>query len=272
VSNPLSPLVPVEERNDGVYITVAPGSAVSVDRLIGTAEDAFVTNLNISALKAVVARASNAPAKIGPLFQFYQGECDKYISIAVTDSKARATISSLCIADGVKPTVAAVLYGLSARGVRYGVQRAKIRDALDQGLFDQEIIAAEATDPVPGADGYVKFQIDLSPKTAPLARADGTVDYREIQSFTEVVKDQLIARIIPPTSGTPGITVTGKNIPPPSGKAPFIPMGKNTYLSEDGLNLLASRGGVITYDGNLVNVQELLTIRKDVDFSVGNIK
>ena len=50
-----------------------------------------------------------------------------------------------------------------------------------------------------------------------------------------------------------------------------LPRGKNTEISEDGTQLVASIAGSVDFTGNVFQVKPVLEVPGDVDFSTGNI-
>lgn len=81
----------------------------------------------------------------------------------------------------------------------------------------------------------------------------------------EVIPGQLIAVKNPPVAGAPGLTVTGEELLPQTGKDISIILGKNTYASEDGLRIYSAAFGKVRWKGNRVDVEKELEIDKDVD-------
>jgi uncharacterized protein (DUF342 family) len=65
-----------------------------------------------------------------------------------------------------------------------------------------------------------------------------------------------------------GMTVTGRTLSAPKGKPAKVPKGKNTRVSEDGLNLYATKNGRVDYTAGLVEVSDVLRIAGDVDMGV----
>jgi uncharacterized protein (DUF342 family) len=61
-------------------------------------------------------------------------------------------------------------------------------------------------------------------------------------------------------------------IPPAPGKDFVLTGGTNTTVSEDNKYLIALKSGYVYKQGDVICVGEQLVIKKDVDFSVGNIK
>jgi uncharacterized protein (DUF342 family) len=133
-------------------------------------------------------------------------------------------------------------------------------------------VVAEGTAPKNGKDGEIVMEVNINPDARPTVGKGGKADYREIQTFTSVKQGQVIARRVPPTEGEAGRTVTGEEIQPQLGKDVALPKGRNTVASEDGKFLIAEKTGIVFEEGHNLHVDELLQIKKDVDFSVGNIK
>ncbi|MBD3319992.1 MAG: DUF342 domain-containing protein, partial [Chitinivibrionales bacterium] len=274
MGNPLGRFFPVDERRDGVFITVTPDNKAGADirAIERVLIDEMVINYDLGLIKEVIERASGEPELVGPPFEFYDLAFDKYVDVNISRQMAAMRINSACFEENCTPTVETVLFCLKRKGIRYGISRKKVAEALKGSKFDVEVPVAFAKDPVPGEDASIKFEIELNPDLKPQKKEDGSVDYRNIHSFVQLGKDQVIATKIPPTSGIPGISVTGEKIPSTAGKDMPFPNGSNTYISEDGCQLLASRSGVLKREGNQISVTEELAVNKNVDFSVGNLK
>lgn len=97
------------------------------------------------------------------------------------------------------------------------------------------------------------------------------VDYTSLNLIHNVNQGQEICRLIKPTEGEPGYTVLNEEIPAKSGKDVPLPKGRNTEISEDGTQLLASIAGSVEFSGSTFHVNPLLEIAGDVDFSTGSI-
>ena len=97
------------------------------------------------------------------------------------------------------------------------------------------------------------------------------VDYTALNLIHNVKEGQEICKLIEPTEGEPGRTVTDQEIPAKSGKSGPLPMGRNTEISEDGISLLASMAGHVEFTGHSFQVKPVLDIPGNVDFSTGDI-
>ena len=97
------------------------------------------------------------------------------------------------------------------------------------------------------------------------------MDYTSLNLIQNVDKGDEICRMIPPTPGVPGRTVLNKELSAKDGKKVTLPKGKNTEISEDGLQLLASQTGHVEFSGGGFQVKPLMVIGGNVDYSTGNI-
>jgi len=275
VENPLKKYFPqVEDREDGVYVKVSPETKDSL-RIQDIAADlnrSFVTNYDLEKIEAALVNPRGDFEKVGPLFEFYNPQLDQYVDINVTPMNAAVSLSSVAISNDIKVTASALVFCLKRKGIVFGIKADVVRDIVNNALYDREVVVAEGRPPINGENARLIFEVDLEKGTRPKEALGGKVDYRNIRSIVQVGQGQVIARKEPPGKGTPGMDVTGAEILPTPGADITIKPGKNVFLSEDGRYLKASKSGYIFKQGDVVNVGEQLTIKKDVDFSVGNIK
>ena len=274
MKNPLEQFFPVEERPDGVYIRVnrAKRDSVSFDTVIRVLEQSLVVNLEQQFLKDVFQRARGAFERIGPPFEYYDPELEKHVQIAITPVKASVKVSSGCLLLGKKLTAGMLFFYLARKGVKHGIKTDLIERIVKDNIYDSFVDIAEATSPVHGKDAQIELKISVSPDSRPQLRNNGSVNYRDVQTFTSVSKGQVIAIKIPPTPGNPGYSVYGEPIPSVGGSDKAYPCGKNTEITPDGKTMVASKTGIIYQEGELLHVAEVLHISGDVDFSIGNIK
>jgi uncharacterized protein (DUF342 family) len=233
---------------------------------------AFVTNADLEKIKECINHTRNGFERVGPTFEYYNPELDKYVDVNVTPLKAGMCLSSVAISNDIRVTGTALAFCLRRKGIVFGLKTEALRDIASNALYDREVVIAEGKLPIDGENARLIFEVDLEKGTRPKEEQSGKVDYRNIHSIVQVGQGQIIARKEPPGKGTPGMDVTGKEIPAAPGTDVTIKPGKNTFLSEDGKYLKSAKSGYIYKQGDIINVGEQLTIKKDVDFSVGNIK
>ncbi len=126
----------------------------------------------------------------------------------------------------------------------------------------------------PGEDGQIVLDVsdDLEETAAEMKEELAQiVDFRHVQSFLNVDAGDLIATIIPPGTGEPGRTVTGKIIPPQPGTPAKLIIGQNVRLSDDERSVFAEASGRVCFRDNSISVEDIYEIDGDVDFKVGNI-
>ncbi len=166
----------------------------------------------------------------------------------VSDDDLRQALAEQGVVVGIKPNLAALF---------------------EQQAVGGSIALAEGIKPVQGENGKIEYLYDV----------EGTVDKKQtanaenkIFKIINGVKGMKLARIVPPGVGTPGTSVTGADIAPLPGKPVYLRAGKNTMVSEEDPSLI-----VATADGNIIRtsssieIEPMLTIPGDVDFSTGDI-
>lgn len=174
--------------------------------------------------------------------------------------------------EGEGVTEGIIMNALGLAGVDFGVDLDAVMAIpdMDAPYFRMHLIArGEAA--VPGKDGAI---IDLYSREAhrDLPVDDmNRVDYTALSTTQNVDKDAPICRITPPTQGVPGRTVTDRELPTRDGIAAVPPMGRNTALNEDGSALIATRDGGLEFTGRAFQVNPLLEIDGNVDYSSGSV-
>ncbi len=161
---------------------------------------------------------------------------------------------------------------LQAQGITYGVdERLVNRLSHDEDRYFHLFLVARGRPAFDGENGNI---VDNFPRTVERimeVNEYGQVDYANLNLIHNVKQGQEICRLIEPTEGEPGQTVTDQEIPARSGKPVPLPKGRNTEISEDGLSLLASMPGHVEFTGRSFQVKPVLDIGGNVDFSTGNI-
>jgi hypothetical protein len=132
---------------------------------------------------------------------------------------------------------------------------------------------AEGTPPQPGMDARIVYHFDTDPLKVGTIKDGGNIDFRDKGEIPQVGKGELLAERIPPEEGVPGITVSGREVPPPKPRNRKLRKGKGTELTEDGLKLVATLGGrpEISADGKVYVFSEH-AIHGDVDLKTGHVE
>ncbi len=164
-----------------------------------------------------------------------------------------------------------VMDALAAAGVKHGINETIVSYIVDSYILDQIVCVATAIQAVPGVNGSVKYLFEKEVKNAPVEDNRGFVDYKDLGIIRLVKKGDVIAEITLPTEGETGVDVRGNTLKQIVGKKAAFAVGENTAVSEDGLSIVALCEGNLVYKGNAFVVQKVVTIKGDIDASVGNI-
>ena len=172
-----------------------------------------------------------------------------------------------------KDVTRAQLYeALVRQGIGYGVD-ARLLDQLahsDKKYFNLYLVARGK----PAFNGVNGNIVDNFPRviehTLEVNEYD-QVDYTALNLICNVKQGQEICSLIKPTEGEPGRSVLDEEIPAKSGQDVPLPQGRNTEISEDGSKLVASIAGSVEFTGRSFQVNPVLEVPGDVDFSTGSI-
>lgn len=136
-----------------------------------------------------------------------------------------------------------------------------------------DLLLARGTPMQPGDDGSIILEEQPSDVSTTETGDDKTsqIDFHAVQHFFNVSEGQLIARILPPTPGTPGKSVHGTVIPARPGSVLIPVLVQNVRLDQDGCAIYSLCDGRVCLNGPEISVEDILTIKGDVDFKVGNI-
>ena len=160
---------------------------------------------------------------------------------------------------------------LAKEAVTSGIDPAAIQLALDPADHFSLLPCAVGTAPIEGKDGSIIEHFPREVENKVILNEDDTADYRA-QSYVQVVhENELICDIIPPVSGENGINVDGTPSKPKQVHAARVPKGPGLKFSDDGLHLLTARAGYLEYVHDCFQVQPVLDIAGDVDYSTGNV-
>ncbi|OXM84694.1 DUF342 domain-containing protein [Paenibacillus rigui] len=198
-----------------------------------------------------------------------------FIEITLSEDKLSAYLQFKNSEDGLTFTLTQLEQVLESYHVVHGVDRGKLEEIVKspEAYFLAQTLIALGTPPVPGQDGRITLMQNVSAEAKkPSELEDGTVDFREVTSISNVRKGQLIAKRMPATEGVAGRAVTGEAIPAKEGKEARLKLGKNVVADPEQLGLYAAIDGMVTKtDRDKINVFPVYEVNGDVDYSVGNI-
>ena len=264
----------LRQKRDGIYMTVSPDlkGRIQFEDVRRALVRRGVINANLDVIHRVVARADGVPTKIGDYFERYNRIKDKFIHVRIDESKLVAYLSiRFPKEEPLRISSFDIHFKLMESNIRYGIKDQLIDKLVKEQKNAINIPIAEGEKPVHGRNAEIVFKIDTNISRRPLILEDGSVDFHRLNLIKIVKKDQHLAEKIPATKGKPGISVFGTTINASAGKDRPLPRGVNTYVSDDGLNLYAKISGHIFFLRELLNIENVFIVRRDVDFSTGDI-
>jgi len=172
---------------------------------------------------------------------------------------------------GAEATMDNVKEAIKRVGLVHGIDWDAIENALAKQEWDTPVKIAAGTKPVKGNDATFEYTFETARNNSPEEDEDGRIDYRSLNFIQNVEEGQVLVVKTPPTDGIDGTSVKGTPVKAAGGRDLPFQSGKNTKISEDGLSLIATASGsiVLTRDG--LSVNDVTSIRGDVDMKVGNI-
>lgn len=168
-----------------------------------------------------------------------------------------------------------ILETLNELRVTHGLSHSEIMRAVNTDTPARFTIAS-GVKPKEGKNGRIELFVETEKKMGLKERANGTVDFRDVQVIPTVQKGQVVAKIHHPVPGIPGYTVTNEPIPPKQTYPLIVQCGKGITLLESQNKLVATEKGrpFIEQKGLMtkVSIVEKLIHRGDVNISSGNIR
>lgn len=158
------------------------------------------------------------------------------------------------------------------KGVRFGIDQAAVRQAI-QGGISARLEIARQLDPLLGTDATVEEQTEaLHRDDAPRLLPDGRVDLKQFKNrFPQIHKNAALLKKIPRVMGKPGYKVSGAVIEPPEPLdfelSSLAGPGTRVDDTPNGEFIVAAMDGFIILDTqtNLVSVTEKIVNRDGIN-------
>ena len=164
--------------------------------------------------------------------------------------------------------VLGILHGVRPKTITQFVEGVNATDLLDQPYVQ---IIVEGEPAIDGIDGRIDWTTDTQREVAGTVMPGGDIDFRERGAFVEVQADDVIAHVVSPTEPVPGRDIFGTELPAKKARKVTLKAGAGARSLEGGREIRATKTGVLRVEQNRVFVDELLRVRGNVDFSIGNI-
>jgi uncharacterized protein (DUF342 family) len=230
-----------------------------------------VIDIDENLVTSVVNESKGVYVRVGSFIRKYTN--DSIVSVSVTDQEMKALITLMPPGPGgIDLAFETIVNVLKDNRVVYGIKEDFLRNFLDRPSYRVPVVVAEGSPAVNGRDAYIEYLFKTTQKRAPIHEgADGRVDFREINTIQNVVKDQPLAKKIPPQEGTVGRTVVGGYLPAKPGNDIEIPLGNNVHLGEDRATVISDINGQVMLTSGLISVEPVYTVQGNVNLKTGNI-
>lgn len=200
---------------------------------------------------------------------------DPIVLIEVTASDDGMTGYVKLVKQGENPAPATkeqIMAELHANRIMYGIKETSVEKLAARPIYNIKIEVAKGLAPIHGTDGIVTFYVVRDSEYRPVIDQEGFIDYKNLDYFQMVKKDQTLAEITAETKGTEGMNIYGAPLPAKDGKMPSSPVGKNTHLIQEDTLLVSDCDGVIRFLRDTIDVNDILKISGNVDVTTGNLK
>lgn len=176
------------------------------------------------------------------------------------------------IADAGQPcTRDELVRAITAAGITDGLDDAAITRFANDLLGTTPLpatIVARGRAPEPGTDGDVQRAFATQPSVG-RQFPDGHIDWHERDLLHPAATGDLVASIVAPSPGVPGVDVRGHELTAKPGRPHTVRFGPGVQL--DGARVLAAKNGVVLQNARTVDVVDRFEHSGDVDLKSGNL-
>ena len=265
----------VRLASNGVWLKVFPpvgeGLPVVLGDVVGRLHDRGITDPEMAVVETVIREADMMWVKVGDFI--YNPANDALASLEVAEESMKAYITVHEPGPGGADYSADDIRGfLGNNSIVYGILEEALEEFEDFPEYETPYLVAEGTPPYNGADAKVIYNFETEPDKIHIQeREDGSVDFKELNKFQNVVQGQPLARKVPPEPGKDGRTVYGRYIPAKDGHDLEIGLGKNVSITDNGATVVATASGHVMLKNGKITVDTVLVIPGNVDARSGNV-
>lgn len=173
------------------------------------------------------------------------------------------------------PEASEIAAMLKSSGVCFGLRTKNIEEAVftvsreNKPVEDHTV--ARGRLPVNGEDGRLRLAVATESQPGKELK-EGRMDYRERNLFVGVDEGQLLATLLPATTGFPGVNIFGQEIPQMPGKELTFKPGPDVLYNSTTGEIRAAFAGVLSVVNDTdVKITSRHVINGDIDYSTGNI-
>lgn len=260
---------------DGLFLkVVAPvgnGKKVNAKEVISSLKRADTISIDENLVKEVCEKTTEGDyTKVG--FYEHVAAADAIMSVDISKDEMQVTITvSPPSAGGSEITEEQIRRAIATQGVVAGVKDDKIKEYIDNPIYNMPYEVAAAVLPVDGRDAYIAYNFETDRSKLKLKESEtGQVNFKELNLIQNVVAGQPLAQKMLPQRGKGGKTVFGRYLEAKNGKDMAIPLGQNVKLDSDGRTVVAEKNGQVMLVNGKITVEEVYEV-PGVNLKTGNI-
>ncbi len=263
----------LENRNDGLYLTVVPagegGYTPGFEDFVRYCDAKNIPFDSVVGLKAAFDAASaGKTVRMGGNIIPFAGWCDYKISQDAMKVTAVMYPAAAGMAEIDAKEVAADLNNLK---VKFGINKDNINRMISEKMFFVPVEVAAGQAPVDGYDAVLTYNFNTVASSKPQVNEDGTVDFHKLDLINKVNKGDVVAEIKPENPGQNGMDVHGTVIKPKKVYRKSFKYSRNLKVSDDGHRLISLVTGHVSLRDDKVFVSDEYEIASDVNNETGDI-
>lgn len=275
-TGPVDGTVRMVMKVTGAFLKVSPpkrgGETITFDDAVNHLVAKGFTHYNGGEVKEIIQQAKDEWIKIGEYTPNPEYDSKATIEISSDQMTAHITVSRPILSGRIME-VHEIEDLLAEYGIEYGIKKELITEILEEERFNVPVMIAEGDYPEDGKLASIDFHFKTDQDSITLQEDDfGSVNFfDDLGLIQNVVAGQILAVKNPPSPGKVGKTVTGEVVEAKDGEdVPFEP-GKNTTISENGLEIIAQAAGRAVFKDNKIEVEPIYEVKGNVGLKTGSI-
>ena len=250
-----------------VLLPIGEGTPVELRDVLDDIKRQDTVDYDESLVKKLVKNGTDGQYTTVGQYKHIQG-ADALISVDVTKDHMKCyLVASGPGMSGADISAEAIKRSLLTQGiVEQCIDDKKIEEFVDNPVYDNPFLVAEAIIPVDGKDAYLSYNFETDPKKLKAKVSEsGNINYKE-NRIQNVIAGQPLATKIPAERGKGGKTVYGRYLEAKNGKDVQILLGKNVKFDKDGVTVVAE------IDGEVMLIKGKITVEPVKFLDAVNVK
>ncbi len=159
---------------------------------------------------------------------------------------------------------------LAFKGVKFGIEEAAIDEFFKKKQYCTDVVVARGKEVYQGKNGAVEYYFNTDLSAKPAVNEDGSVDFFNLNTYTQCQEGAVLAKLFDPEPGEDGIDIFGTHIRPTEVRKKVLKHGRNIKLSEDEHQLIAEVSGHVSLVDDKVFLSSVMEL-DNVGTATGNI-